>query len=235
MPKIKEVAELVAMRPLIAPSILAADFANLERDIRRVEQAGAKILHLDIMDGHFVPNLSIGVPVVEAVRRITELPLDVHLMLSEPQKYVRAFRKAGADFISVHIEVLDDPRPLLDEIRSLGAAAGLVHNPPTPIEKLTHFVRDADLVLTMSVMPGFGGQKFDTTVLDKIASIKEHAAPDTLISVDGGINDDTIADCAKAGCNLFVAGTAVFGQPDYTERLQTLTKLATIEQERNPS
>ena len=235
MSKIKEVAELVAMRPLIAPSILAADFANLERDIRRVEQAGAKILHLDIMDGHFVPNLSIGMPVVEAVRRITKLPLDVHLMLSEPQKYVRAFRKAGADFISVHIEVLDDPRPLLDEIRGLGAAAGLVHNPPTPIEKLIPFVRDADLVLTMSVMPGFGGQKFDTTVLDKIASIKEHAAPDTLISVDGGINDDTIADCAKAGCNLFVAGTAVFGQADYTERMQTLTKLATIEQERNPS
>ena len=228
MSKIKEVADLVAMRPLIAPSILAADFANLERDIRRVEQAGAKILHLDIMDGHFVPNLSIGVPVVEAVRRITELPLDVHLMLSEPQKYVRAFRKAGADFISVHIEVFDDPRPLLDEIRGLGAAAGLVHNPPTPIEKLTPFVRDADLVLTMSVMPGFGGQKFETAVLEKIATIKELAAPDTLISVDGGINDDTIADCAKAGCNLFVAGTAVFGRPDYTERMRTLAKLATV-------
>ena len=229
MSKIKWVADLVAERPLIAPSILAADFANLERDIRRVEQAGAKILHLDIMDGHFVPNLSIGVPVVEAVRRITELPLDVHLMLSEPQKYVQAFRKAGADLISVHIEVLDDPRPLLDEIRSLGAAAGLVHNPPTPIEKLAPFVRDADLVLTMSVMPGFGGQKFDVSVLEKIAYIKEHAAPDTLISVDGGINDDTINDCAKAGCNLFVAGTAVFGKLDYAERMQTLAQLATIE------
>ena len=226
MSEIRWVADLAAKCPLINPSLLAADFGNLEREIRRVGQAGARILHLDIMDGHFVPNLSIGVPVVEAVRRITELPLDVHLMLSEPQKYVKPFRKAGADIITVHIEVLNDPRPLLDEIRQIGAAAGLSLNPPTPIEKIAPFLRDADLVLTMSVMPGFGGQSFDPAALEKIAYIREHAAPGTLISVDGGINESTIADCARAGANLFVAGTAVFGAIDYTEQMRRLAKAA---------
>ncbi|MCL2624512.1 MAG: ribulose-phosphate 3-epimerase [Planctomycetaceae bacterium] len=214
--------ELAAKCPLINPSLLAADFGNLEREIRRVEQAGAQILHLDIMDGHFVPNLSIGVPVVAAVRRMTELPLDVHLMLSEPQKYVKPFREAGADLITVHIEVLDDPRPLLDEIRRLGAAAGLAHNPPTPMEKTAPFLRDADLVLTMSVMPGFGGQAFEPVALKKIAFIREHAGPGTLISVDGGVNESTIADCARAGANLFVAGTAIFAATDYSERMRFL-------------
>jgi ribulose-phosphate 3-epimerase len=231
MSEIHWVADLVAKCPLINPSLLAADFGNLEREIRRVEQAGAQILHLDIMDGHFVPNLSIGVPVVAAVRRITELPLDVHLMLSEPQKYVKPFRKAGADLITVHIEVLDDPRPLLDEIRQLGAAAGLSLNPPTPIEKLAPFIRDADIVLTMSVMPGFGGQAFDPVALEKIAYIREHAAPNTLISVDGGINENTIADCAQAGANLFVAGTAVFDTDDYAEQMRRLANLTKTKSE----
>ncbi|MCL2117204.1 MAG: ribulose-phosphate 3-epimerase [Planctomycetaceae bacterium] len=228
MSEIRWIASLVAKCPLINPSLLAADFGNLEREIRRIEQAGAQILHLDIMDGHFVPNLSVGIPVVEAVRRITELPLDVHLMLSEPQKYVKPFRKAGADVITVHIEVLDDPRPLLDEIRQLGAAAGLAHNPPTPMEKSAPFLRDADLVLTMSVMPGFGGQVFDPAVLEKIAYIREHSAPNTLISVDGGVNENTIADCARAGANLFVAGTSVFGTADYAERMRFLTNAAMV-------
>jgi len=229
MSEIRWVADLAAKCPLMNPSLLAADFGNLEREIRRVEQAGARILHLDIMDGHFVPNLSIGVPVVAAVRRITELPLDVHLMISEPKKYVKPFRKAGADIITVHIEVLDDPRPLLDEIRQLGAAAGISLNPPTPIEKIAPHLRNADLVLTMSVMPGFGGQLFDPVALEKIAYIREYAAPSTLISVDGGVNESTIADCARAGANLFVTGTAVFGAADYTEQLQQLTNLAKTE------
>jgi len=226
MSEIRMVADLAAKCPLINPSLLAADFGNLEREIRRVEQAGTRILHLDIMDGHFVPNLSIGVPVVAAVRRITELPLDVHLMLSEPQKYVKPFREAGADIITVHIEVLDDPRPLLDEIRKIGAAAGLSLNPPTPIEKIAPFLCDADLVLTMSVMPGFGGRSFDPTALGKIAHIHDHAAPNTLISVDGGVNENTISECARAGANLFVAGTAVFEATDYTERMQRLANQA---------
>jgi ribulose-phosphate 3-epimerase len=234
MSKTHLITNLVAKCPLINPSLLAADFGNLEREIRRVEQAGAQVLHLDIMDGHFVPNLSVGVPVVTAVRRITELPLDVHLMLSEPQKYVKPFRKAGADLITVHIEVLDDPRPLLDEIRQLGAAAGLAHNPPTPIGKLAPFLRDADLVLTMSVMPGFGGQAFDPVALEKIAYIREHSAPNTLISVDGGVNETTIADCARAGANLFVAGTAVFAAVDYAERMRLLTNLADPNKTQSP-
>jgi ribulose-phosphate 3-epimerase len=235
MSEIRGVADWVAKCPLITPSLLAADFGNLEREIRRVEQAGAQILHLDIMDGHFVPNLSVGVPVVAAVRRITELPLDVHLMLSEPQKYVKPFRKAGADLITVHIEVLDDPRPLLDEIRQLGAAAGLALNPPTPIEKLAPFIRDADILLTMSVMPGFGGQAFDPIALEKIAYIRKHAAPNTLISVDGGVNENTIADCARAGANLFVAGTAVFGTTDYAEQIRRLANLTQTKSEHEKS
>ena len=226
MTEIRWVADLADRCPLINPSLLAADFGNLEREIRRVEQAGARILHLDIMDGHFVPNLSVGVPVVAAVRRITELLLDVHLMLSDPHKFVNPFRKAGADIITVHIEVLDDPRPMLDEIRKLGAAAGLSINPPTPMGKLAPFLRDADLVLTMSVMPGFGGQSFDPVALKKIAYIREHTLPGTLISVDGGINESTIASCARAGANLFVAGTAVFGDADYSEQMHQLSKAA---------
>ena len=226
MSVIRLVTDLLAETPLINPSLLAADFGNLERDIRLVEQGGAKILHLDIMDGHFVPNLSIGVPVVAAVRRITDLPLDVHLMLAEPHKFVRPFREAGADLITVHIEVLDDPRPLLDEIRKLGAAAGLAINPPTPVARLAPFIRDADLVLTMSVMPGFGGRDFDKGALEKIAYVRQHAEPNTLISVDGGVNDNTIADCAKSGANLFVAGTSVFIAPNVAEHLRSLANLA---------
>ncbi len=221
-----DLAQLLRERPLINPSLLAADFGNLETEIRRLEAAGAKILHLDIMDGHFVPNLSIGIPVVEAVRRITELPLDVHLMLSEPWKYLEPFRKAGADFISVHIEVAVDPRPMFDEIRRLGALPGLVSNPPTPFELVLPFIDDCDLVLTMSVMPGFGGQAFDPTALEKIRRVREVAKPELLISVDGGVGESTIADCAAAGANLFVAGTAILGKPDYAAEMQRLRSKA---------
>jgi len=221
------VTDLVKDVPLINPSILAADFAHLEDEIRKVEAAGVKILHLDIMDGHFVPNLSIGTPVVEAVRRISALPLDVHLMLSEPWKYVKPFRKAGADMITVHIEVLEDPRPLLDEIRSLGAAAGLAHNPPTPFEKIAPFINDCELILTMSVMPGFGGQSFNPSVLEKVRAIRATASPEMLLSIDGGINLQTISEAARSGCNVFVAGTAVFGAKNYTEQMIQLRKNAT--------
>ncbi|MDR1959881.1 MAG: ribulose-phosphate 3-epimerase [Planctomycetaceae bacterium] len=219
-------SRIVQNAPVINPSILAADFAHLEDEIRKVEAAGAEILHLDIMDGHFVPNLSIGIPVVEAIRRITQLPLDVHLMLSEPAKYVKAFRKAGADILTVPIEVLDDPRPLLDEIRTLGAAAGLAHNPPTPIEKLSPFLKDCELVLTMSVMPGFGGQLFTESVLEKVRYIRENTDSGTLISIDGGINLQTVVRAAEAGCHLFVAGTAIFGAEDYTVRMRELRRQA---------
>lgn len=208
--------------PHLNPSLLAADFAHLARDIRRLEEAGAQILHLDIMDGHFVPNLSFGIPVVEAIRRSTELPLDVHLMLQEPGKYLKAFRDAGADLISVHIEVAPDPRPLFDEIRKLGAAAGLVSNPPTPVEAVLPYVAECDLILTMSVMPGFGGQKFDVSVLEKIRRLRRVAPPDMLLSVDGGVGEETIRSCAEAGANLFVTGTALLGHPDVAERFRSL-------------
>ncbi|MDR2755849.1 MAG: ribulose-phosphate 3-epimerase [Planctomycetaceae bacterium] len=217
--------------PHINPSLLAADFAHLERDIRRLEEAGAKILHLDIMDGHFVPNLSFGVPVVEAIRRSTQLPLDVHLMLQEPQKYLAIFRRAGADFLSVHVEVAPDPRTLFDEIRKLGAIPGLVSNPPTPVEAVLPYVNDCELVLTMSVMPGFGGQTFDSRSLEKIRRIRRVANENTLISVDGGVGESTITAAAAAGANLFVVGTALLGKPDIKKQFQKLKQLVANEDE----
>jgi ribulose-phosphate 3-epimerase len=212
--------------PLINPSLLAADFAHLERDIRALEQAGAEILHLDIMDGHFVPNLSFGVPVVEAVRRTTQLLLDVHLMLQSPEPYLPVFRKAGADFLSIHIEVAPDPRPMFDTIRKLGAIPGLVSNPPTPTEAVLPFVNDCDLILTMGVMPGFGGQSFNPVTLEKIRRIREIADENKLISVDGGVGETTIADIAAAGANLFVAGTALLGHTDISSQFRRLRQLA---------
>ena len=219
-------ATLARSGPVINPSLLAADFAHLQCDIKRLEDAGAEILHLDIMDGHFVPNLSFGVPVVSAIRCCTELPLDVHLMLSEPQKYLAPFRQAGADFLSVHIEVAPDPRPLFDEIRRLGAIPGLVLNPPTPVETVLPYLGDCDLILAMSVMPGFGGQTFDPTALEKLRRIRAVARENMMISVDGGVGLSTIAGCAAAGANLFVVGPALLGAPDIKARFDALTTLA---------
>ena len=218
--------DLLASAPLINPSLLAADFGNLQQEIRKLESGGAKILHLDIMDGHFVPNLSIGVPVVESIRKITELPLDVHLMLDNADRFLVPFCKAGADFLTVHIEVYPDPRPVLDEIRSLGAEPGIAVNPPTPAEAVVPYLNECSLVLTMSVMPGFGGHEFNPVALDKIRMFRDSAGPDFLLSVDGGVNEETIARCAAAGANLFVAGTAVFHADDYGEQMQYLRSIA---------
>jgi ribulose-phosphate 3-epimerase len=179
------VDDLHAAAPLVDPSLLACDFARLGEEIRRVEQAGARLLHLDIMDGHFVPNLSIGIPVVEAVRRSTRLPLDVHLMISEPGRYVRPFREAGADLLTVHVEAVADPRPLLAQIRALGAAAGISLNPPTPVEALDGCLDLCDLVLVMSVMPGFGGQEFETEALRKLRRLRAVCRPEVLLRPAG--------------------------------------------------
>jgi ribulose-phosphate 3-epimerase len=222
---------LHAAAPLVVPSLLACDFGELREEIRRVERAGAHSLHLDIMDGHFVPNLSFGLPVVEAVRRLTDLPLDVHLMISEPGRYVRQFRKAGADLLTVHIEVLADPRPLLEEIRALGAGVGISLNPPTPIEALDGCLDLCDLVLVMSVMPGFGGQTFEPMALEKLHGLRAAVGSRVLLSVDGGLGLDTVGPCAEAGADLFVTGSALFSQSDYRRFINEMTGLARLAKE----
>jgi ribulose-phosphate 3-epimerase len=210
----------------VEPSLLACDFAKLGEEIRRVEAAGAQLLHLDIMDGHFVPNLSIGVPVVEAVRRSTQLPLDVHLMISEPERYLEPFRKAGADLLTIHIETTSEPRRLLQKIHDLGAGAGISLNPPTPLSALDGCLDLCDLVLVMSVMPGFGGQKFDPVALDKLRQLRATIGPETLLQVDGGINRETLGPCAQAGTDLFVTGSALFSQNDYGQFISEMNGLA---------
>jgi ribulose-phosphate 3-epimerase len=219
-------AGLRAASPAVLPSLLACDFAHLEREVRDVEAAGAPALHLDVMDGHFVPNLSIGVPIVEAVRRITELPLDVHLMISEPAKFIEPFRKAGADSMTIHVEAVADPRPLLDRIRSMGAMAGLALNPPTALSAIEASLPHCDLVLVMSVMPGFGGQKFEPEALDKLRELSSRPNRDYLLEVDGGVGLDTVGPCADAGAELLVAGTAIFKTDDYAGTIQRLRSQA---------
>lgn len=204
------------------PSLLACDFARLEQEIRAVEAARVSALHLDIMDGHFVPNLSIGVPIVEAVRRVTTLPLDVHLMITEPGKYLEPFRRAGADTLTVHIEAAPDPRSLLEEIRDLGALAGLALNPPTPLSAIEPYLSSCDIVLAMSVMPGFGGQPFDESALAKLRSLAAHPQCHALLEIDGGVGLGTIGRCAQAGANLLVAGTAIFGTANYVATIDQL-------------
>jgi ribulose-phosphate 3-epimerase len=219
-------ARLRAASPAILPSLLACDFAHLEQEVSAVEAAGAPALHLDVMDGHFVPNISIGVPIVQAVRRITDLSLDVHLMISNPAEYVEAFRKAGADSLTIHIEAMKDPRPVLDKIRSLGALAGLALNPPTPLSAIEASLPHCDLVLVMSVMPGFGGQKFDDVALTKLRKLSMRKDCDALLEVDGSVNAETASACGEAGAELFVAGTAIFADGDYHSAIERIHSAA---------
>ncbi len=211
---------------MIFPSLLASDFANLEREIAEAESAGVAALHLDIMDGHFVPNLSFGIPVVKAIRRVSHVPLDVHLMINNPADFIGPFRDAGADSMTIHAEVVDDARPLLERIRALGASAGLAINPCTPLSRIDGALSACDIVLVMSVEPGFGGQEFELVALEKLRELKEDPRCSALLEVDGGVGVDTIAACAQAGADLFVAGTAVFGAPDYAAAIGQLQALA---------
>lgn len=219
--------------PIVCPSLLAADFAHLAREIRAAEEAGVEVFHLDIMDGHFVPNLSFGIPVVEAIRRSTDRILDVHLMLSRPEDYLSSFRRAGADWLTVHIEAVPEPRPMLEMIRTLGCRAGISLNPPTKVETVLPFVSACDLLLVMSVMPGFGGQAFDPGSLTKLAAIRRVAPESCVLSVDGGVGPETIAACAESGANTFVVGSAFFGPRDYTVRYRELKSLATAPRDSN--
>ena len=213
----------------IAPSVLSADFARLGEQIRQVEKAGVEILHLDIMDGHFVPNLSIGVPVVQSVRKCTDLFLDVHLMITDPLFYAEPFAKAGADLVTFHTEVAPEPMRIIQRLRELGVGAGVSLNPGTSAEALAGFLGEVDMVLVMTVWPGFGGQKFIEPMLEKIRAIADQLRPDQRLEVDGGIHEETIARVARAGADTFVAGSAVFDAADPAAevlRLQALARAA---------
>lgn len=209
----------------IAPSILSADFAKLGEEIKDVELGGADYIHVDVMDGHFVPNITIGPLIVEAIRPVTKLPLDVHLMIENPDQYVEAFAKAGADYITVHVETCRHLHRTIENIKSYGVKAGVVLNPATPVETIQHIIEDIDMVLLMSVNPGFGGQKFIPSVLPKIKQVKEMAelkGVDIEIEIDGGVNEETAKLCIEAGANVLVAGSAVYNKPDRKKAIEAL-------------
>jgi ribulose-phosphate 3-epimerase len=223
MPRRNHLSTLFESAPVILPSLLLCDFGNLEREVARLEEAGVKALHLDVMDGRFVPNLTYGMPIVSALRRLTDMPLDVHLMIEEPQRYVQHFFDAGADIITFHVEAVEDPQPVIDQIHALGAAAGVALNPATPVSAVEPILADCDLVLVMSVEAGFGGQSFQTTALEKLRRLRTQTAPSTMLEVDGGVNAGTIAKCARAGAQLMVVGSAIFGHDSYSSAVTQLT------------
>ncbi len=212
--------------PAVLPSLLSCDFADLKGEVSRLELGGAPALHVDVMDGYFVPNLTFGMPIVKALHRITELPLDVHLMIVDPLRYVEDFVTCGADVLTVHGEATDDLRGVLQEIRALGAAAGVAVNPDTPLSTIENCLDICDLVLVMSVEAGFGGQAFNPVALDKLREARELAGPDVLLEVDGGVNETTIAACTEAGAQLCVVGSALFANADYGLYMRELLRLA---------
>ncbi|ANB61174.1 ribulose-phosphate 3-epimerase [Anoxybacteroides amylolyticum] len=209
----------------IAPSILSANFAKLEEEIRDVERGGADYIHVDVMDGHFVPNITIGPLVVEAIRPVTKLPLDVHLMIEHPDRYIPAFAKAGADYLSVHVEACPHLHRTVHLIKEHGVKAGVVLNPHTPVSMIEHILDDVDLVLLMTVNPGFGGQKFIPSVLPKITRVAQLANERNLqveIEVDGGVNAQTARLCIEAGANVLVAGSAVYSATDRAAAIRAI-------------
>jgi ribulose-phosphate 3-epimerase len=208
---------------LIAPSILSADFARLGEEIKAVEAAGADWIHVDVMDGHFVPNITIGPLVVKAAKRSTQLPLDVHLMIENPERYIPEFVNAGADLVAVQVETCPHLHRTIQLIQENGARPGVVLNPTTPLASLEWILEDVDFVMLMSVNPGFGGQQFIPATLPKIRQLRamiQERGLSTLIEVDGGVNADTIGDIAAAGADVFVAGSAIYGTSDYTAAIR---------------
>ena len=211
MSRRQKIIELHRSAPQILPSLLQCDFGDLKGEVDQLAAANVKALHLDVMDGHFVPNLTYGMPIVSGLRGQTDMPLDVHLMITNPQQYIEQFFEAGADMITIHVEAVDDPAPLLKQIRELGAASGLALNPDTSVEAVKPYLDDCDLVLPMSVNAGFGGQKFNPVALEKLRELRT-LKPDLILQVDGGVNLETIRQCADAGADLFVVGSAIFKQ-----------------------
>ncbi|MFT3914087.1 MAG: ribulose-phosphate 3-epimerase [Anaeromyxobacteraceae bacterium] len=215
----------------IAPSILSADFGRLADEVRAIEAAGADVVHVDVMDGRFVPNITIGPLIVEAVRKVTKLTVDVHLMIVEPEKYVEAFVKAGANLVSVHAEVSPHLHRTLQAIRAAGGKPAVALNPSTGLEAIDYVLEDLEMVLLMSVNPGFGGQKYIPAVTEKIRRLRamaEKRHPGLEIEVDGGLKPDTVGPVAAAGANMLVAGTAVFGQADYQKAIADLRAAALV-------
>ncbi|HEY5514265.1 MAG TPA: ribulose-phosphate 3-epimerase [Geomonas sp.] len=213
----------------IAPSILSADFSRLGEEIAAIEAGGADYVHIDVMDGHFVPNITIGPLIVEAVRRVTKLPLDVHLMIAEPDRYIASFAEAGADIIVVHAEATNHLHRTVQLIKSLGKRAGVSLNPATPLGVLDYVLEDLDLVLLMTVNPGFGGQSFIDACIPKIQALRgilDRRGVEAELEVDGGVKTDNIARIAHAGADVFVAGSAVFQSPDYAATIAELKRRA---------
>jgi len=202
--------------------MLRCDFGNLEREIERLSEANVAGLHLDVMDGHFVPNLTYGMPLVAAFRRLTSLPLDVHLMIANPGAYVEEFREAGADVITVHVEAVEDPARVIDQIRASGAGVGLAINPDTPLERIEPYLSAIDIALVMSVPAGFGGQSFQPVALERLRILRKLAGADLILEIDGGLSADNLPHAAHAGAELFVVGSAIFGKPNYAAAIAEL-------------
>lgn len=208
---------------IIAPSILSSDFANLECEIKKLEENGATWVHVDVMDGHFVPNLTIGAPVIKALKRVSTIPLDVHLMISNPEKYIDDFAKAGSDIITFHYEAMPDKvTELVEKIHSYGIKAGISIKPKTKADEIKQYLDIVDLVLIMTVEPGFGGQKFMRDCADKITEIKNNAKDNLIIEIDGGINKETAVYCKNLGANALVAGSYIFSNDNMKEAIDSL-------------
>jgi ribulose-phosphate 3-epimerase len=209
----------------IAPSILSADFSCLSEEVKRVEMGGADLLHIDVMDGHFVPNISLGFPVISSIKGKTNLPFDVHLMIENPEKFIDDFIEAGADIITVHVEAVVHLHRLINYIKNRGVKPGVALNPSTPLESIRYILDDISMVLIMSVNPGFGGQKFIPQMIEKIVKLKEilnSKNPEVLIEVDGGINENNAHDIISAGADILVAGSAIFNSPNPEKTIKKL-------------